>query len=231
VKICVLGNSQAACLKAAWDVPKNRPPRHELTFFAAFGMSLGNLAVDGERLVPSTKALRRHLEYTAGLGEVDGPAYDAFLICGAGFGLRPIDARLSRQLVGALSSDLLRTSLAYSLASKVRQITDAPIYIMHAPLLDERTAGRARFEVLSYGDYFPLLKQAVDIPMADLLKQPEQTITRGHYTKLEFSKDAVRLAVKGGGEGIQHKDEDYNHMNADYGAVRLKDFFERLAPA
>jgi hypothetical protein len=130
----------------------------------------------------------------------------------------------------ALSSDLLKTSLAYSLAGKVRQITHAPIYVMHAPLLDERTAAKARFEVFSYDHYFPLMNQALDIPGAHLLKQPEQTITRGHYTKLEFSKDAVRLAVKIEGEGIRHKEEDYNHMNALYGAVRLKDFFEGLAP-
>ncbi len=228
MKICVLGNSQVACLKAAWDVADMRSRLHELTFFAAFGLSLSKLKIDGERLVPSTVSLRRHLMYTAGQGEINLPDYDAVLICGTGLVIRPVDARTSRQVLRTLSSDVLRNSLAYSLASQVRQISDTPIYIMPAPLLDERTADRVRFEIVGYDEYFSLMTQALDIPKAHLLKQPEQTITRGHYTKLEFSKDAVRLAVAGKQEGIQHKDEDYNHMNADYGAVRLKDFFERL---
>ena len=231
MNVCVLGNSQVACVKAAWDVRKNRPRNHKLTFFAAFGLSLSNLEVDGKRLVPSTEALRQHMLYTARVDAVDAAAYDAFLICGAGLGLRPVDARLSGQVLGALSVDLVRTSLAYSLAAKVRQITDADIYVMHSPLLDERTAGRARFEIVPYDAYFPLMEQAFDIPGAQLLRQPEHTITRGHYTKLEFSKDAVRLAVSRKSEGIQHKAEDNNHMNVDYGAVRLKDFFERLPAA
>jgi len=231
MNVCVLGNSQAACVKGAWDIKKNRPRQYRLTFFAAFGLSLGNLEVDGDRLVPSNEALRQHMLYTAGVDEVVGSAYDAFLICGAGLGLRPIDARVSHQLLEALSADLVRASLAYSLAAKVRQITDADIYIMHSPLLDERTAGRARFNIVPYEDYFPLMERALDIPGAQLLRQPEQTITLGHYTKLEFSKDAVRLAVSRKSEGIQHKAEDNNHMNVDYGAVRLKDFFERLPGA
>ena len=228
MKICVLGNSQAACLKSAWDKPENRPPNHQLTIFAAFGLSLANLDVAGKRLVPATAALRQNLIYTAGLGEVEASDYDAFLICGAGLGFRPIDDRLSHQVLTALTTDLVKTSLAYSLAGKVRRITDAPIYVMHAPLLDVRTAERVHFGYFDYADYFPLLTQAMDIPGTVLMKQPDQTITQGHFTKLEFSQDAVRLAVKSEGEGIRHKEDDYNHMNTYYGAVRLKDFFAKL---
>lgn len=228
MKVCVLGNSQAACLKNAWDVAENRPAQHDVTFFAAFDLSLSNLKVEGGRLVPATEGLRRNLLYTSGLSDVDVAAYDVFLICGAGLAFRPVDARTSRQVVATWTADLLKTSLAYELAKKVRQLTDKPIYIMPAPLFDERTAVRARFDVLEYSSYIPLLEQALDIPNTVLLRQPDETITRGHYTKLDFSKDAVRLAVSDAGEGVRHKEDDYNHMNTAYGAVRLKDFFEKL---
>ncbi len=230
MKVCVLGNSHAACLKAAWDIAEDRPPNVQMTFFAAFWLSLRNLEIDGRHLVPSTRTLRRTLMYTAGQGEVDVSAYDAFLICGGGIELGPVDARVSHQVLRATSSDLLRTSLAYSLSTKIRQISDAPIYVMHNPLSDERTAGGVSFEVVNYADYFPMMEQALDIPKVRLLRQPEQTITCGHYTRLEFSKDAVRLVVKDADRGIRHTDDDFNHMNVHYGAVRLKDFFERLTP-
>ncbi|MBE2289887.1 MAG: hypothetical protein IAE95_10050 [Chitinophagaceae bacterium] len=227
MNVCIIGNSQAACLKAAWDVPENRPPGQAVTFFAAFGMSLRNLALQGGRLVPTKDTLRRNLFYTAGVGEIDLAAFDVFLVCGVGLGLRPLDARLSSQAVRALCADIMRSSLAYSIVKKIRDGSHRPIYLMHSPLLDERRA-RDR-EVLAYRDYVGWLEEALDVPGAHLLRQPEETITRAHYTRIEFSQDAARLALNQKTEGVQHKENDYNHMNARYGAVRLKDFFERVA--
>jgi hypothetical protein len=225
MKVCVLGNSQVACLKAAWDAPINRPTGAELTFFAAFWMTLKHLEVEGDRLVPAIRTLRRQLLYTAGEEEIEVPRFDCFLLCGLGIDPQPLDTRLSSQARRATIDDWVKSSLAYCLAAKLRHITSAPVFVMHSPLPDERTRGRITFPFTAYQEDFEMMSAALDIAASRMLPQPAETITQQRFTKLAFSKDAVRLAVHSVGEGVRHETDDVYHMNALYGATQLRNFF------
>ncbi len=229
MKVCIIGNSQVACLKAAWDATRGDTPGVEMTFFATFGESHKHLEIEGRRLVPRSAVVRDQILYTAGRDEIVASDYDVFLVCGCGTDLLPVDARVSSNVLRTTVRDILTTSLAYRLAAMLRSISDAPIYIIASPLKDERTAPSAPAEYVPYTAVFPLLTEALDIAGTRLLAQPEQTITGGHFTKFEYSKDAVHLATREGLEGKLYRDDETGHMNTAYGIIRLRDFFDAVS--
>ena len=91
VRVCVLGNSHLAALRRGWDQIAERFPAHKLTFFGAPRNIMGDLVLDGRRLVPRTeKLLQKIRQSSGGLDAVELDHYDAFVLYGLQFGPRRV---------------------------------------------------------------------------------------------------------------------------------------------
>lgn len=230
MRVCVLGSSHAACLKNGWDRIQDEYPDFELRFFAARGKKIGQLQVDGTRLVPANERLRKMIRHTSGgLDEVDPAEADLFLFAGLGVRLHVNDGPFYSESVQRLArEDALRESIALSLLTKIRPLSQAPAFLMHTPL----PAGgpHAHEPVSEYLDTVTWLNgQFLESLDAEILPQPSSTLDSGFRTRPEFSVGSVRLDIGDKRSGELHPDQDNRHMNADFGERFLRALFDRVS--
>lgn len=80
-KLCVIGNSHVACLKAALSEEPSLEHDIEYTFFASRGKRIRGLTVEGLSLVASDERLRSALEFTSGgKSAINLDHYDGMLL-------------------------------------------------------------------------------------------------------------------------------------------------------
>lgn len=215
MEICVIGDSHAAALKSGWEQIRGQTDGHALTFFAAPGDQIGELAVRNDRLVPSSEKLREALIKTSGgRHRIVTARYDVFFLCGLKLTinlLRPgeTDASMFAKVDGSPLASALR---------KLRQCTTRPVVVVPQP-----------FSVRPGGSYSASRRALVfdnachrlaSENASTFLPQPEETRdATGIGTLAKFARSAARL---GGGT------DDGAHMNADYGAIVLRAAFAAL---
>ena len=91
VRVAVLGNSHLAAAKLGWDLIREEHSEFELTFFGAPGLMMGDLALDGMSLTPTTGRLRKKLASSSGGHDRITPSdFDRFILYGLQFGPRRI---------------------------------------------------------------------------------------------------------------------------------------------
>jgi len=229
VKICVIGNSHVAVIKAAYDLlPTENMP--ELTFFADRGSGIEELVVqDGKLCAEAGNArLTSALRFTSGgLAQIDPEAYDRFLIIGLVQGVKRLVQMVEDPFSQAVRNHALagfwRERAITKMCEKLREITDKPVSfgltpLPAAPKVNE--IGPETYEQmvkLSYGLHFS--KMGVDV-----VGQPSETIANRENTEQVFSIGSARLRVKGA-QGVQeHSDEDIYHMNTAYGSLWLENY-------
>lgn len=239
--VCLIGNSHLAALKRGWPEIKAAFPGVVLDFYGSAGVTL-HLEVCGGKLVALDAKVQRRLAMTsAKSGEIE-PVYDAYVVCG--LSLKPMlaikayiakfgELRTSGRVTAANIEDLaaamgsaLRGSLAVDVMSKLRRITDAPIFLIATPLAAyERNVGlwkkmkHQETRVAAALDK-TCRKLALDFS-ATFVPQPAETIAaNGLTTRPEF----YLLPV------YQVKDEkaDHTHMNPAFGAIVLRDVLEKI---
>jgi hypothetical protein len=228
-RICILGNSHIACLKAGWDAFADRPP-YRLTFFGSPGAGMLELGLKNGKLVPTSDRLKNDLRLTSGGRKaVQLADFDAFLLVGLGMHIPARDRRLSQAVLGASLRDTLDATLMTRLARSIRTASAAPVYVAPTPFKTRAAQRRRLVNALPP----PAMAKALTALYADLdlrfLPQPKATLKDDWATRDEFVKDAPRLESANGGQGGQFGAEQEVHMNAHYGRIYLESFFQSLA--
>jgi hypothetical protein len=127
---------------------------------------------------------------------------------------------------------LLRGFVAAEILMKLRQITDRPIDMIPAPMPSEATPAPIFARLRKSGDAHWIaahfLSAAASVARdagAGLLEQPAETLSNPIQTLLAYSRGSIRTFK--GNLDIAHGDDDYQHMNAAYGALVLRAAFCR----
>ncbi len=244
-RICFMGDSHTAAIKRAWWAMESDHPGISITFFSAHRSKYVGLEVHGNTLVPGDDKLRETLLRSCNCEPVIAPDYDRYLLCGLDYSMRLTINSLRRFRSEDQTSDnrapissgcyltamtgCLRDTILVQTARKVRAITQQPMTIIPAPRVSD-ASGVERFRRLrESGDaalvagYFDrssdILCQELD---ADILQQPAETLSNPVQTLALYSKDAPR---EFGDTPRPDGWQDYQHMNADYGALVLRDLF------
>ncbi len=224
MRLCVIGNSHVAALKSAWDQISHEYSKFTLTFFASRGDNFKYLEVSNNQLVPTSSKLLKNMEYTSGIDNININSYDLFLIYGLGFRIQRLGLHYSNSARRCASEDLLRKTLCYITAKKIRNITDKYIYIGTSPqLADSKKNEELLF--IRYKECIDLFSSINEISNSEIVAQPEETLVNGFYTNPIFTTHSKALDVGDAISNQPHKSDDISHMNFHYGIVWLQNFF------
>lgn len=229
MNICVIGNSHAGALKAAWDKEAGAW-QAQLTFFASPGLNSALLEERDGVYVASKDKIRRFFNVTSGgKEEIDPSHYDAFVIAGVHFSFPLLRPRLSRQVRKAVISDMFDSSDSFSFLEIIRKKSSGPIVISPRPLYphvndaatDENSLERFEETIETMNEVGDGLQALFAPPPVEAL-----SICR-RFTKPEYLTGADTL------NGGKHKDESNirarnPHGNADYGSLVLREIFKKL---
>ena len=243
-RVCLIGDSHTAALRHGWALVRQEFPEIEFAFFAAHRRYMGDLAVEDGRLVPQSEDLRLRLNR----GKPDpaiAPDYDRYLLCGMDYSLYYAMNKLMRfrsedqaadnraPLSGACyrlaMTGCLRATVSMQVARKLRAITALPMSIVPGPRISDATELKLYPKLEETGDaeriagYFAAasdtLCREVD---AQIVGQPPETLRDPLRTLAVYAKDAPREF-----DEIARPEgwKDYQHMNAEYGALVLRALF------
>ena len=85
MRLCIIGNSHAACLKKAWDRDRDGFPGVDLAFFATHASTIVNTAVDERRIVALNDQVRNSFAITSGGQDaIEIDRFDAIVLYGFG---------------------------------------------------------------------------------------------------------------------------------------------------
>ncbi len=238
IKICIIGNSHVASLKEGWENIKKNYPNLTLTFFAEPNKGLENLIVDKKMLIASTESTKKSIEFTSGgKGYIDPLEYDIFLIYGTYASTYRVRRNIfySYQVEVSAVEDIIFEGLSYEILKKLKKITHKKIYIGNNPLraLNDEISTNNNFET-NNEDYLlgiKLMNKYVYKSMGTiLLSQPLSTIINGTFiTKKIYSTGSAKLNTSNKQiADRKHSGEDTGHMNREYGAIYLKEFFSSI---
>lgn len=229
-KICILGNSHVACLKHGWTKIAERYPDFRVSFFAEAGNEgLGTVYLDGRQLTAKGDYARNAFAVTHGKDRLDIDDYDVFLIFGArAQTFWPTDVFYSAACLDAAFDDLTLGTPAKRVLTCLAEVTDAPIYVGHTPLLAAREI-RDRTVSDAYLAGIELLNDRYYSKLgAKMLGQPLSTIVNGCNTAPEYSWGVPKLSAVNGVDNARQAATDNSHMDAAYGALWLEAFFDTL---
>lgn len=236
MRLAIIGNSHIASLQMAWKAGlKDQFPTVEITFFGAVRNTLMTLRSKDGCLASHDQEVTESLKTTSGgFGQIDPGNFDCILVFGLCRGATQVLDTLNGPFSEAVKTqalvDFWRNCNNFRLISKIRRLTDIPIFAGHDPLIstaDARPAGKFPYEsfiaksnALAFAD--------ID---AELFPQSAQTIVNENATDARFSRRGLKLAVKGRAEGERHAEDEHNHMNEDFGRLWLEHFLsdQRIA--
>jgi len=229
MKIAVLGNSHAICIKQGWDRLRHQLEGVEVTFFASEGASLDALRCEAGALIATNARLQEALHYSSGgIDEIVVGSYDVFLICGLGRAFPRIPPHLSSTVRGLCMQDWAEASLIAKVSAMLRSLTTAPIYVVHVPAA---AAGFSRPDApvsIPYDERFQQAAIAFDRIGVCLLPQPASTLEQNSFTKPEFAVGSTRWTAFSDKPPKLYPATDIVHMNANFGEIVMRAFFARL---
>ncbi len=253
-RICVIGDSHLASLKVAWvSGLAERYPSVNLTFFGAGGNGIGRVVAREGRLVTTEPHVIHSFTITS---EVDPPEvvlhhYDAIFVHGlfpmslAILDLLRIEESSSRTrqhfssaLRNRVISHRLETGLAGHLIRQIRKVSQLPVYFSpHACFCETLLGMVSRHECDAFHRMMgPLELSVLDSIEAELVRtishnqgfylaQPRATLTEKCFTRAEYLNGAVRMTS---GFSEAQPDDDFTHMNPQYGSQLLEMLFSAL---
>lgn len=232
-RLCVIGNSHAACFKLAWNTLSSRYSTTSLTFFAQRGAGMTQLVPSGDFLVPETERLAQAMAYTSGgLRVIDPTAYDAVLLIGFFWGYPPVPGYFSRAAASRALLDHLPRSPVSDLLLKIRTLSDIPVFVVHQPLRRQEGDNTADHDIGPYRKMVRLMNEEFLLKQgAMLLPQPAQTITNYFCTRTEFSIDSKRLDIGDLDSDGPELADPRSHMNERYGDIFLSTHLPTIASA
>jgi hypothetical protein len=256
MRVCVIGDSHLAAIKVGRDkVEQNGGDSLLPSFFGARSQLMRDLKAEGTALVPASAQLHDDMKLlSAGKASIEVADYDAFVIVALGFNIRRIipwllgrfvtvEYRSHSSNVSLVSDDcllaaakgILSDTIAVRTMDMILGIARKPVVLVPQPLPAERLlqvpAQRNIFpDMIARGNAefgYRLFRDAAAEIMRERgieIEQPGETRTQHILTKNEFSVGSVRLT---GTLESQHAENDFGHMNAEFGVH----VWRKLAPA
>lgn len=249
IKIAVLGNSHLAAFKLGWEIIKEDFPNFELTFFGSPTTSMRFFKVDDDKLVPTNTTTLENIRWTSNGYEYIPGNMDAYILVGMGYSfvhlmdlvknhrlLQDYDKNdetkqlISENFLNMAMSETLQKSNAITLIDMLQHITKSPLIYTPNPYASEDILNDVKFDYyhlnsyleMAYNCYLKNIDNLFCERKTTFVKQPEGTITNKIFTKEIFSKNSVKLKH---GLNNKHEESDHFHMNAEFGAISLRDIF------
>jgi hypothetical protein len=237
MKVAIIGNSHLAALKLAVRDRLFSDEEFEIVFWGVPGHQFGATSFEGGRFRTPYREFASRV--SDGRHEsLPADDFDAIIFHGVliefGRYLSSI-ARVSDDLQcfsGASLHEGLQSHIeelpAYQLVRSLRSEYDRPIVVSPLAMKSEDSGELKNLSVTVQG--IQLLNSHIvailSTVAADYVAQPPHTMRDCKYTKREFCLNSVRL---GQDLSIAHPDDDYNHMNSQYGACVLRDIAVKLS--
>lgn len=246
MRLCVIGNSHAACWLTAWRENKDfYAQKADISFFMLGGYDIDLLETENLHLAAPRDDLKSQLRATSETSDhIDTARYDHFLIISLTFGYRNLtqlfsqyglaaDAYqadnlhyLSENCMAESMTGILEDSLALRLRQKLASITNKPVTLAPAPCQSENVllTKEKHFAALCQDgkqsylyDYFRRTAQLLgDKHNFDIVYQSPDTLISGHC----YTKQIYNR----GGINSSLKtvgETDTSHMNAAFGKLEL----------
>lgn len=230
MKICMIGNSQMACLKQAWPAVAPAWPDLQVGFFGAPGEWLDTLAWMDGSILSSEQRVADMLAVVTGGAPVLNPAdWDGFVLAGLSMNVRPhrtadwLDRRLSAALRHAVLRERFATTTMAHVLRLLRRGSAAPVWLMPnpRPRPPQEAEAPAPPSAQSHAEALADLRQALEgtVPggPVHVVGQPEDTLLEGRWTQPHFGEGAMKLIARADGSQTQDS-EDRTHMNPAFGA-------------
>jgi hypothetical protein len=237
-QICIVGNSHAAALRQGWKSIAGDFPGVTLTFFAAPRHLLREVAFGDGVIAPVNEDLANFFRITSGgKSEIRISEYDRVIIAGAGIGVvRFSEVYRTHRPFQMISDDTTPISESCLLASAHGFLASTPGFRIArmigtsvgfipepipAPGLAETDRWRpiwsdARIRRSANSVFRKALDEAAAKLDSTILHQPEETVG-DEFTQAHFSRDSMVFTLK-----RKHRQDDFSHMNGDYGATVLQ---------
>jgi hypothetical protein len=246
IRLLLLGNSHLAAVKLGWDARRSEESDVQVSFFGAPAKWTQHADLTEGTISTANAPLAKKFVRVSGKQSVHLHDFDAVALVGMYFGfadvlrllrqvhlfttppLRPKSQLVSKACLEQMFVDFLSQSSAIDLATRIRPGFHKPLLLVPTPLPAERfldapplVGATSRTFRQSMGELFEIYERAASqttakVPLT-VVQQPSPTIASTGLTKDRFSQDSVRLL----GEGHKHPDEDYVHMNTEFGIEML----------
>jgi len=253
MRLCILGNSHAAAWKLAWDQHQSSFNGTTIRFFAAPGGNLKALTASNGKLIADRPKLQKYLQVTAGCDSISPDEYDAFCILACGTtvlsllkvyrgyrtenhrGLSEEQELISEPCFDAAAASMVAENFAFDLQRSLESVTSKPIFLVPQPMPSEailsdpsegiwRRAHEAGDESNLAASFLRVLDK-VGEGRLHIVSQPEGTLKSGLLTDKAYSEGSVRLKDP----AEEHPENDYLHMNAEFGLLALRHFIAAAA--
>lgn len=223
LKICIVGTSHITSLKLGWEMVKSQFPDLQIVFFGGIGGSLRHLRVRNAKLVSIDDKLTRNLKYTSGgISEIDPDIYDAVILYGLNLKLPRLRQGISRAVMKETIKDIVQRSLTLKVAAKFRKLNDRGFWIGANPMEGVNGNQLEAGPFYSYGQIMEEAAHVFPVPGATFLPQPAETIGPDLRALSRFLVGSVRLMPsKNGNDSVAHPDDDFRHMNGEFGHLWL----------
>lgn len=247
--ICLVGDSHVAALRQAMDDPRCEPFFGRVTIFGSQGDTLDTVELKDGHIVSEERKVKKNFKMTGGRKFIDLDAFDAFCVVGCQMEMdlveplcmiyAPVEMGLKRRqpvssaLFDTMFQEIFKTTIAYKLVHMLAT-SNKPVYqILNARYSDQildHEKGAFFRELVDNGadakflDRFHRAAGAVFGPIATVVEQPTATISSPLFTSRTFSSGSQRL----GRSSKEHPDDDFHHMNAEYGVLMLSTLFDSI---
>ena len=228
MKFAIIGNSHLSTIKSGWEEIKSDYPNFDPTFFGSAGRTLQSLELRGKTLVSELPGVKRMFKRTSGLDQIKLEQYEGFLLVGlcASDYARFSHDKISQAVFDANLTDQVRNGPVGHIADLIAQVSNKPLYYSPSPL----PLNYKPFKIKRHFPYEKFIERIVDTHFktlnVDVIPQPKSTRHNDAYTKYEFGKfDEETGKLKRGADKTR---PDIQHMNANYGALIIKELMERL---
>ena len=237
IRLAIVGNSHLAALKLAERDGLIEAEDFDICYYGGAGALFANMVFQDGLL--DMKSKKNALLVTDGrYAALPVDAFDAFMFHGASYSYSALLRRYGGAGVSpntVSSAFLLETArqslylpfIANNVAFAVREDVDVPVVISTNPLKAQRSRQFANTSVADT-DIRKLdaaLHTAFKEKGIHYIAQPADSIAGNVYTDDRFSIGSVRLK---GDLTTQHDEEDFGHMNAEYGALVLRDALAKI---
>lgn len=250
MKIGVIGNSHLAAFKLGWDVLKTEYPDLMLTFYGSPATSMRFFRAEEGALVPTNDLLRTNLLWTSGGQDRIAGDMDAYILVGMGFSFvhcmtlfgthrppghfDPADENqqlISEKFFYAAMDRTLSNSNALMIVDMLRSISSAPLLYAPNPFGTREVLESSKNR--QFQDY-KLCERVFDFytnalgsmfPDALVFSQPTGTIVDRMFTREEFSRGSIKLKK---GMISSHREDDFFHMNTNFGMCSLREMLKYL---
>jgi hypothetical protein len=239
MRICIIGNSHAACLKLAWDKGLSKKhPSAQFVFFASLTAGIETLTAHDQSLKSHNPNTIANFKITSnGLDEIEFSSFDYCLL----HGLSPRTMAYRKMILSSRKifysqyalalSNPFHQSLAFRLINEIRKISEIPIICSPTPnaLSALNAPKEEKLDKLTFGDVCSTIELSHKQINAIYLPQPSSTIHCTYFTAPKYGKGPKNLLFRSG-DSIENGDlfeNDSVHMNEAFGKKLLEKILRR----